>query len=31
MSLKLPTITAAAAAVRNGINGAGKLNDSQKA
>lgn len=30
MSLKLPTITAAAA-VRKGINGAGELNDSQKA
>lgn len=29
MSLKLPTITAAA--VRKGINGAGELNDSQKA
>jgi len=28
MSLKLPTT---AAAVRKGINGAGKLNDSQKA
>jgi len=31
MSLKLPTITAAAAAVRKEINGAGELHDSQKA
>lgn len=31
MSLKLPTITAAATDIGKGINGAGELNDSQKA